>query len=1058
MKTNVITPTVIPWAAISLLVVASLQAQGGGALWNNRPSSSTPKAVATMDVGEAAPTNPTRSDTAGQPQPIAWNKLGAKATAQYSGDGLAVSATANGARLRCAFQKLEGDATREGLQLRSITAGASNNVFGLTAISVGRQRGQRCALPSTGTVETADGIARFIRPGLIEEYSVSVDGLRQDFILPERVAGQGTLRVELKVSGASAEAASDGARLVLEGSGRTLNYHRLRATDATGRELAAWMEIAGESNIQTPNSDVRLAVMVEEGGAAYPVRIDPTFSDANWTSLGGFAGVGDVRQANSPGFATSVGAVAVDSSGNLYIGGAFGIAGDVFATNIAKWDGNTWSALGSGVSASSDYPSYGGSVNALAVSGTNLYVGGVFTRAGDIAATNVAKWDGSSWSALGSGMNSNVLALAVSGQDLYAGGWFTSAGGTAATNVAKWNGSSWSALGSGIAVLDQWSGVHALAISGTDLFVGGRFIRAGGIAATNIAKWNGSSWSALGSGIRKPGSDGYPSGVRALTISGTDLYVGGVFTTAGGIAATNIAKWNGSSWSSLGVGVNKAVFALAMLSGQLYVGGVFTSASGTPAYAIAKWNGSSWSALGFGIGDSGLRVAGLAVSGTNLYTAGSFPEMGGIGVAKWNGNNWSALGSGAEIGGGVNALAVSGSELYAAGGFTTPGGASHVAKWNGTSWSALGLGVNGPVYALAVSGSDLYVGGVFPMAGGTAAISIAKWNGNSWSALGSGIRSHFEPFFGFGDVYALAVSGTNLYAGGWFDTAGDVAASNVAMWNGSSWQSLGSGANGIVYAMAVMGTNLYAGGWFDTAGGAAANSIAAWNGSSWSTLEAGIRGIDEDPFAEGRVYALTVSGSTLYVGGQFMTAGTIAANNIATWNGSSWNALGLGTGDFFPGVFALALSGSDLYAAGQFTMAGGVAASHIAKWNGSSWSALGSGLGGLSPQVVALAVSGSHLYAAGSFSVAGGKVAGNIAKTRINSVAESLATSSGTALIQFSGVTGYEYDVQRTTSLNPPIIWSTVTASPLSPADDGSFTFNDTNAPAGLAYYRAMQR
>jgi len=54
-------------------------------------------------------------------------------------------------------------------------------------------------------------------------------------------------------------------------------------------------------------------------------------------------------------------------------------------------------------------------------------------------------------------------------------------------------------------------------------------------------------------------------------------------------------------------------------------------------------------------------------------------------------------------------------------------------------------------------------------------------------------------------------------------------------------------------------------------------------------------------------------------------------------------------------------------------------------------------------------------------------------------------------------VTGYEYDVQRTTSLDPPILWTTVNTKPLSPADDGSFTFNDTNAPAGTAYYHAVQ-
>ncbi len=105
-----------------------------------------------------------------------------------------------------------------------------------------------------------------------------------------------------------------------------------------------------------------LAVLVEDADAVYPVRIDPTFSDANWISMGGIPGVRD-----------PVYEAVVDGSGNLYIGGYFHIVGDVFANFIAKWDGSSWTALGSGM----DSP-----VFALAVTGSDLYAGGLFHDGG----------------------------------------------------------------------------------------------------------------------------------------------------------------------------------------------------------------------------------------------------------------------------------------------------------------------------------------------------------------------------------------------------------------------------------------------------------------------------------------------------------------------------------------------------------------------------------------------------------------------------------------------------------------------------------------------------
>jgi hypothetical protein len=91
-------------------------------------------------------------------------------------------------------------------------------------------------------------------------------------------------------------------------------------------------------------------------------------------------------------------------------------------------------------------------------------------------------------------------------------------------------------------------------------------------------------------------------------------------------------------------------------------------------------------------------------------------------------------------------------------------------------------------------------------------------------------------------------------------------------------------------------------------------------------------------------------------------------------------------------VTALAVSGSDLYASGSFTNAGGIAANYIAKWNGTSWNALGSGMNGT---VWTLAVSSSELYAGGFFTAVGGKVSGYAARAYLEQPTLSILRSSG---------------------------------------------------------------
>jgi hypothetical protein len=119
-----------------------------------------------------------------------------------------------------------------------------------------------------------------------------------------------------------------------------------------------------------------------------------------------------------------------------------------------------------------------------------------------------------------------------------------------------------------------------------NLVVGGLFSSIGGISANGVALYNGTSFSALGSGC---GSGFYPY-VFTIVSNGTDLYVGGLYTVAGGLTVNGIAKWDGSSWSALGNGLTApgnayGAYGICLFNGQIIATGIFNS----PANNIAAW-------------------------------------------------------------------------------------------------------------------------------------------------------------------------------------------------------------------------------------------------------------------------------------------------------------------------------------------------------------------------------------------------------------------------------------------------------------------------------------
>jgi hypothetical protein len=394
----------------------------------------------------------------------------------------------------------------------------------------------------------------------------------------------------------------------------------------------------------------------------------------------------------------------------------------IFEPQTQHTASGTWSTLGTGSS-----NGVNSTVRALAVVGNEVFVGGLFTSAGGVSANRVARFNTqtNTWSTLGTGSSNGVSggivtavnALAVVGNEVFVGGEFTSAGGVSANRVARFNTltNTWSSLGTGSSNGVSGPGsphVFALAVVGNEVVVGGRFTSAGGVSANNVARFNTqtNTWSTLGTGS----SNGVSYDVSALAVVGNEVFVGGFFTSAGGVSANNVARFNTltNTWSSLGTGSSNgvsggggSVSALAVVGNEVFVGGSFTSAGGVSANNVARFNTltNTWSSLGTGSsnGVSGPgypHVNALAVVGNEVFVGGSFFLAGVIAnnVARFNTqtNTWSTLGTGSSNGvssGGypyVDALAVVGNEVFVGGSFTSAGGvsANNVARWNsGTS-------------------------------------------------------------------------------------------------------------------------------------------------------------------------------------------------------------------------------------------------------------------------------------------------------------------------------------------------------------------------------------
>ena len=628
----------------------------------------------------------------------------------------------------------------------------------------------------------------------------------------------------------------------------------------------------------------------------------------------------------------------------------------------------------------------------VAVDGQQVYVGGTFTleTAGlpNDTYVRVARWDGSSWRRMGDGVDAAVHAIAVVGDDVYVGGEFSAAGGAPAARLARWDGTAWSEVGGGLWSSQSWAlvAVRALASDGEKLFVAGAFDSAGtgdgavaanGFAALDLAtgRWeslDGGLWFSAGAG------EG-----RALALAGDRLYVGGSFDHAGSVETASFAALNlhTGSWEGFGLGVRNGDFtgtvdALAVdaATGTVYIGGSFTAAGGVVTSGVAALTGDVYGSVGgfaYYENPGGAHVVALAHAGGRLYAAGTFTTVADVQAEHWavyDGSAWSVP---ARLDNSVLALAGYGDAVVVTGifGYSDTLRVPHAAIWTGSRWQTFGQGLghdpysNVYVYALVAAEAGVYAGGYFDQAGPLRVGSIAHWRDSAWHDLAGGVQSPHA----LGEVFAMLDVGGDLYVTGQFETAGGVAAANIARWDGAGWSPLGGGIQGTGYALAVLEGKLFVGGGFYLAGDVRVSNVASWDPST-STWSA----VGSVPTYDGDVFALAaLEDRYLVIGGHFskLWAGRFQVsgmNSLALFDThaeldpadpwAGYSRIPGVTESLQPGVVsALQVLGSDLYVGGTFDTAGveswtrpsgqGFPASNLATWHfttpDGSWSTPG---------------------------------------------------------------------------------------------------------------------
>ncbi|NUN69914.1 MAG: CHRD domain-containing protein [Bacteroidetes bacterium] len=573
-------------------------------------------------------------------------------------------------------------------------------------------------------------------------------------------------------------------------------------------------------------------------GTTSPRAVRFSFTERKWFSMGS-------------GLNSRVHAI-VKLDTMIYAGGQFTSSGVTALKYVARFDTatNSWTPLG-GVNTD-------GFVYAMTVHKNSLVMAGAFTKADTAkAAVKVARWDAMNnvWRGIFDSSNvlnapdGTVMSLHAYGDLLTAGGNFMNGRGVNASSayralvyngIARWNGSTWNPVGNGAGY-----DVKVLTVAGDYLYAGGVFTNIGGVNATNVARMHlpSRTWEPLN--IRLEASwnqSSFNNEVRAITVNGDDVYIGGNFTKVNGLNASGIIKWNAATrtWSPLGAGLpinyaSDGPFSIVMDGSDVLVGG--GNIFGTSF--IKRWNGSVWTDLPASLIKA--YVYSMVIIGDTLFAAGT----------------WGTSGSGAYL--------------------------QKIHRSGSGSWTTVGIGGVGPnkeVYALAKGKDDwLYAAGAFAAigTGGSQLITggVARYKNGVWQRIGQSIPS--TATITASGFRGLALRGDTIVAFGAFSytDSNAVTSDGMILFDGFRWNTIPQAVSGGLTA-AFMGNSILVGGTYYGLNGTVGMRLGEFeftgSGTGYAHYEAALSAMNMVPSmrlpASGTI-RLALKGDRAYISGAF---------------------------------------------------------------------------------------------------------------------------------------------------------------------------------------------